>query len=317
MIYLKIRGRLGNQFFQYATVKSYQMKYFKDEDIAIDFSDLKRLGTLEEGFVDSLCHFNVSEYKIVDKIEANIIQKIFLFIMRIPNPFLRMIGFGDRADIFSYKFEKMMQPLLNRFGIFYMIHGYFDFSNNTKFKNKIFVGNFESAMYFDENKDMIRKMYTPKYELLDKNLEFYNSIKNTNSVCITIRRGDFISNEDFKKVHYVCDSNYFYRAIDLIKKKVKNPTFVVFSDDIDWVKDNMDFGCNVIYEDGTDPIWEKVRLMALCRHFIISNSTFSWWVQYLSINKKKVVVAPKRWKNIAYKEDTSKLDIYQDFWDLI
>lgn len=316
MIYLKVRGRLGNQFFQYAAVKSYQMKYFKDEEIAIDFSDLKRLGTLDDGFVDSLCHFNVDEYKTVDKIDINFIQKIFLFIMRVPNPFFRMIGFDDRADIFSYKFEKMMQPLLNRIGIFYMIHGYSDFSR-TKVKNKIFIGNFESAMYFDENKDKIREMYIPKYKLLDKNREFYNKIKNTNSICITIRRGDFVNNENFKKVHYVCDSNYFYKAIDLIKKKVKNPTFVVFSDDIDWVKNNMDFGTDAIYEDGTDPIWEKIRLMSLCKHFVISNSTFSWWAQYLSTNEKKVVVAPKRWKNISYKKDASKLDIYQDFWDLI
>lgn len=313
MIYLKIRGRLGNQFFQYGAVRNYQMKYFPDEKIAIDFSDLKRLGTSEDGFVDSLCHFRVDEYETVDKIKANLIQKIFLFIMRIPNPLFRMIGLDNKADIWSYKFEKVMQPFLNKIGIFYMIHGYYPFKA-TKAKNKIFIGNFESALYFDENKDKIREMYTPKYELLDKNREFYEKIEKTNSVCITIRRGDFVDNASFKKVHYVCDANYFYKAIELIKEKVKNPTFVVFSDDIEWVKNNMDFGADVIYEDGTDPIWEKVRLMSLCKHFVISNSTFSWWVQYLSKNKKKIVIAPKKWKNVSYKKDTSELDIYQDFW---
>ena len=313
MIYLKIRGRLGNQFFQYAAVKNYQMKYFKEEKIAIDFSDLKRLGSESDGFTDSLCNFNVDDYETVDSIKGNLIQKIFLFIMRVPNTLLRMIGFGDKADIFSYEFEKMMQPFLNKIGIFYMIHGYYSFSS-TKTRNKIFIGNFESSLYFDENIDKIRDMYTPKYDVLDKNKYFYNKIKNTNSVCITIRRGDFVDNAEFKKVHYVCDSNYFYQAIELIKKKVSNPTFVVFSDDIDWVKKNMDFGAYAIYEDGTDPIWEKIRLMSACKHFIISNSTFSWWAQYLSTNKKKVVIAPKRWKNVSYKKDTSKLDIYQDFW---
>ena len=102
-----------------------------------------------------------------------------------------------------------------------------------------------------------------------------------------------------------------------MKEKIDNPLFVVFSDDIEWVKENMDFGASAIYEDGTDPLYEKIRLMSSCKHFIISNSTFSWWVQYLSTNKKKIVIAPKKWKNIAYKKDTGKLDIYEDFWILL
>ena len=99
MIYLKIRGRAGNQLFQFATVKNFQTKYYKDEEIAIDFSDLKKLGTEEDGFTDSLKDFKVGEYKKVNKIEANIWQKILIFIMKIPNPFFRLIGLKDKADI--------------------------------------------------------------------------------------------------------------------------------------------------------------------------------------------------------------------------
>lgn len=309
MIYLKVRGRLGNQFFQYAAVKAYQMKYFPNEKITLDFSDLKKLGTEEDGFKDSLCDYNISYDK--GKIKANVIQNILIFIMKVPNAFLRLIGFKNSADKVTYKFEKFMQPFLNKFGVFYMIHGYTEFKN-TKAQNKIFYGNFESPKYFDEIKDTLYRIYTPKYDTLNK--EMLKRIKNENSVCITIRRGDFINNDEFKKVHYVCDSKYFYNAIDIIKKKVKNPTFVVFSDDIKWVKDNMDFGDNAIFESGTDPLWEKIRLMSSCKHFIISNSTFSFWVQYLSKNKDKVVIGPKKWKNIAYKNNTEDLDIYEDFW---
>lgn len=314
MIYLKVRGRAGNQFFQFATVKNFQTKYCKNEEIALDFSDLKKLGTEENGFKDSLQDFEAAKYyKTVDKIKANILQKVLIFIMKVPNAFFRLIGLKDRADILSYKFEKKVQPFINRFGVYYMIHGYSDFKP-CKSKNKIFYGNFESAKYFEENEKIIKEMFTPKESIIKKNKELYDIIEKSNSICITIRRGDFVDNPEFKKVHYICDSKYFYKAVEIIKEKVEYPVFIVFSDDIEWVKDNMEFGVPAFYEDGTDPIWEKIRLMYSCKHFVISNSTFSWWAQYLSRNKNKVVIAPKRWKNSAYKKDTSKLDIYQDFW---
>lgn len=313
MIYLKIRGRAGNQLFQFATVKNFQVKYFPNEEIGVDFSDLKRLGREEDGFKDSLQDFKVGEYKTVNKIKVNVWQKILIFSMKIPNAFLRLIGFKDKADIISYKFEQWIQPFINKFGVYYMIHGFYEFKP-CKSKNKIFYGNFESADYFNDNEELIKEIYTPKENLIEKNSDLYNTITNTNSICITIRRGDFVSNSEFRKVHFICDSKYFYKAVEIMKEKVENPTFIVFSDDINWVKENMDFGVPTYYEDGTDPIWEKLRLMYSCKNFIISNSTFSWWAQYLSRNKNKVVIAPTKWKNQAYKKDTSKLDIFQDFW---
>lgn len=313
MIYLKIRGRLGNQLFQYATVNNFRKKFYPNEELALDFTDLKKLGTMEEGFKNSLNEFNVEPFLEVDKIKTNIIQAILIFIMKIPNPLFRFIGLSNIADIVSYKFEKFMQPLLNKFGVYYMIHGYYEFKK-TKSKNKIFYGNFECCKYFDNIRNDILEMYSPKIKKLKNNSEMYKKIKENNSVCITIRRGDFVTNSEFSKIHYICSPEFFYKAIDIIKEKVDNPFFVVFSDDIDWVKTNMNFGERAIYESGSDPLWEKLRLMSSCKHFIISNSTFSWWAQYLSVSKNKVVVAPNRWKNISYKKDSSKLDIYQDFW---
>lgn len=90
-------------------------------------------------------------------------------------------------------------------------------------------------------------------------------------------------------------------AIEQIKSRVENPVFFMFSDDIQWVRENVSTGCPTYYEDGTDPVWEKLRLMSACKHFIISNSTFSWWVQYLAKNEDKIVVSPSRWFNNDYK----------------
>ena len=87
-----------------------------------------------------------------------------------------------------------------------------------------------------------------------------------------------------------------------MKKHLSNPLFFICSDDIEWVKRNIDMkGYDVIFETGKDPIWEKVRMMYTCKHFIISNSSFSWWTMWLSRNKKKIVVAPKRWYNDRFQ----------------
>ena len=87
---------------------------------------------------------------------------------------------------------------------------------------------------------------------------------------------------------------------------------ICFSDDIEWVKNNLDFKCETYYENGNDPVWEKLRLMSCCKHFVISNSSFSWWAQYLSCNKNKIVYAPTKWY-----VDNRKVDIFQDSWKYI
>ena len=121
-------------------------------------------------------------------------------------------------------------------------------------------------------------------------------------------------NEKNKGTFYICDNTYFRNALAYIKKCLPDCTFFGFSDDIDWVKNNMEFPGEVYYESGVDPVWEKLRLMSACKHFVLSNSSFSWWAQYLSNEKKKIVVAPDIW----YKTGkNAKADLYQDDWKLI
>ena len=100
--------------------------------------------------------------------------------------------------------------------------------------------------------------------LIQKNREMMCKIQQTNSICLSVRRGDFESNAEVKKLQSVCDRKYFEEAIQVIKNNVKNPVFFMFSDDIEWVKNNIYTGCVTYYEDGTDPVWEKLRLMSAC-----------------------------------------------------
>ena len=88
--------------------------------------------------------------------------------------------------------------------------------------------------------------------------------------------------------------------------------FIVFSNDVNWVKKNLKFRGRVSYESGDDEVWEKLRLMYSCKHFIMSTSTFCWWAQYLSSNCDKIVVAPSKWMMVDMP-----IGIYQDNWHLI
>lgn len=191
-----------------------------------------------------------------------------------------------------------------------MVDGYYEFKYHNN-KHIFFSGNLESDKYFDNIRDELLEEFSPKHDMIPENKELYDTIFNTNSVCISIRRGDFL-NPEFSKKHFICDKEYFVNAVKKMNELIENPQYIIFSDDIEWCKKNIDFIENAKFESGNDPVWEKLRLMYSCKHFIISNSSFSWWTQYLSRNKDKVVIAPKKWKNIGVFDD-----IYQKNWTLL
>lgn len=90
---------------------------------------------------------------------------------------------------------------------------------------------------------------------------------------------------------------------------VPNVTWFIFSDDADWVKDNIVFPGEVFYQPPRVTPLETLYLMKACKHFIISNSSFSWWGQYLSNNDNKIVIGPAKWY-----VDGRKTDIIEEEW---
>ncbi|MEI6553564.1 MAG: alpha-1,2-fucosyltransferase, partial [bacterium] len=127
----------------------------------------------------------------------------------------------------------------------------------------------------------------------------------SNSISIHIRRGDYISNQEANNFHGSCSIDYYTEAINIIKGKVSNPIFFVFSDDIAWVKENLksDIVATWVSEYNLDNT-EDLLLMSFCKHQIIANSSFSWWGAYLNRNINKIVIAPKKWiANKGYNTD--------------
>lgn len=304
MLQKEVNGRLGNQMFQYAVLRAYMLKYHEN-GIRINFGRVRN-----ENFKNDLDDFNICKLDSDEKIELSTIQKI---IVKVINKIESKYNKKYERSVYNikvHKFEKRISKILMKFGIYWLQQGYMELKKSNA-KNKYFVGLFESSKYFNDYREEILKEFTPKHDKIKKNIPLYEKIENSNSICVTIRRGDFLDNK-FAKDHYICTPEYFDKAVSKISELVENPHFFIFSDDIKWVKENMTFPGEVDYEDGTDPVWEKIRLMYSCKHFVISNSTFSWWAQYLSRNDKKIVVAPSRWKN-TYQNN----DIYEDDWIII
>lgn len=292
MIYVDVKGNLGNQLFEYALARKLQENY--GQKICFNIYNLKKY---RPNFKFTLTEYELNENIIVEEDK--------------PMPWYANTMFPVTRAMKKF-FPKLYFNILKKFGIYVWMLTKFIELPEIEQKNYYLSGYWQCTKYFDEIRPIILKELIPKKKLLDKNREFYNLILNSESVCITIRRGDFITNEKYKKKYFLCDEEYFYKAISIIKKRIPHVKFFIFSDDINWVKDNMNFGDNVFYESGQDDVLEKLRMMSACKYFIISNSSFSWWAQYLSENERKIVIAPSRW--YASGEIA---EIYDDRWILI
>lgn len=291
-------GRLGNQFFRYAYTRAVQHARGDQDTLVFNFNMVYEKDPQDKSFEDVLRYFKVQPYQTtnIDLVRSfGTWNQKWAYIRFLVNVrFLgRLFGNINKRKTESYRNLRIK-------GILYAKED----ENSVTFpipttKNVFINGNFENSLFFNSIKDILIEEFKPKEELLPQNKELYSIITKTNSVCVTIRRGDYLSNR-YKKSFFLCDDSYFEKAFKIIREKVKNPTFIFFSDDIKWVKDNMKLKEPCYYESGNDPIWEKIRLMSACKHFIISNSTFSWWSQYLSTNPNKIVVSPNRWYNAEW-----------------
>lgn len=305
MIYVEMNGRLGNQLFRYAFARSIQKKYYNNEEICLSFNEVDEAGKKDSTFSHEILNFNINYASIYNKQgklllnETSFLQKVKVF------PYFLFSKKINPKDIISnISLTKKFYNMYSKSGIYWYRYGYFEplFSRE---KNKIVSGTFESSKYFNNIKEILIEEFQPRYPINTQNYELISTIKNTNSVCVSIRRGDFLNPEN--SLHNVCTINYFYKALKYISKKIENPVFIFFSDDIDWVKKNIKIDGKAFYERGNDPVYEKLALMYSCKHFIISNSTFSWWAQYLSKNKNKIVISPEFWF-----KDIEKYDLIED-----
>jgi len=173
---------------------------------------------------------------------------------------------------------------------------------------KIF-GYFQSEKYFKNYRNEILELFKIDEQTNKKLQEKYSKVLSEDTCSIHVRRGDYIRLSDF---HYVQDINYYKNAYQKMGEEKK---YLIFSDDMDWCKQNFDFIKNKIFiENSTD--FEDLYLMSFCKNNIVCNSTFSWWGAWLNENPNKKVIIPKNWfgpKNSHLPTD----DLYCKEWVII
>ncbi|MFC4652112.1 alpha-1,2-fucosyltransferase [Lactococcus nasutitermitis] len=293
-IVVEVHGRLGNQLFQYAFARSIQAQV--GGEILMNFQALEMQAQRqpdEKGWEDSLQGFQTI-YERKDAVELTVLQRLIVALGKLLKT---RAGFrtlrGKPYDELT-GWAKAFADLSRKHSVYHFPNLGLPFVAG-KEKTIFLKGFFEDEQFANPVREQLLEEFQPREALREQNKELMRVIEEENSVCVTIRRGDFVG----KKQLFMCDEDYFKRGMAIIREKVENPVFVFFSDDLAYAQEFAEsaLGENERYfiETPDNSLPEKLRLMAACKHFIISNSTFSWWAQYLGQAEDKIVVGPKRW----------------------
>ena len=174
------------------------------------------------------------------------------------------------------------------------------------------VGWWQSEKYFADIRDEVRKAFVFKsIELSEKMKEYEKQMQESNSVSVHIRRGDYL---DVDEVYGgICTKEYYEKAMKRMKEEIPDGRFFIFTNDVPWVKEHM-AGENITVVEGNDEDagYIDMYLMTQCKHYILANSSFSWWGCYLNPSNDKKVIAPKTWANgrdcrDVYTDDMKKI----------
>lgn len=173
-------------------------------------------------------------------------------------------------------------------------------------KHTIYSGYYQSEKHFERYSENIKAMFGPPLEFINRIRTEIPVISNTEVTVINVRRGDYLF---YPNYHPVVSPEYIFKALELVPSK----QYLIASDDIPWCKEHLNLP-NAIYLEG----WkshEQLWIMAMCHHYVISNSSFSWWAAYLSRHPGKIVIAPETWFGPEAPQNWS--DMYCKDWTIL
>ena len=286
---VKIFDGLGNQMFQYAFARKLQIN--KGREVYLD----TRFINNEDGIVhnenlNSRSKFDLRSYEL-DK-----------FKIKLPvadNDILKHWQYLSKSGSFSHEVYKLAKI------------GLWPYKYSNERFTKIcmdsilptyYRGHFFKLSYYDDIKTILQKEFVLK-EKIRLPAALKKILNNDNTVSIHVRRGDYV------KLHKEISNKVYYpKALELMAQKVDKPTWLFFSDDIEWVKKYFKTDGKTVYvSDMGFQDYEELMIMKHCKHHIITNSTFSYWGAYLNPNPDKVIVCPKIWQADVIPEEWIRL----------
>mgnify|MGYP003977089545 CR=1 FL=1 len=268
---VNIIGGLGNQMFQYAfgyalskennAKIKLEVSGFDAYDLrnyALDLFNVEKNSELKSKYDFLLNKINSKHDSFLSKASSNLLRRL-----------LRLTNF--------YYQEK--EEFVYDQGVF-----------NIK-KNTYFYGYWQNEKYFKKYRNDLLEIFKLK-DIHSQTKEYQQKIIKSTSVSLHIRREDFLNS-----IHDTCDIEYYKKAVLEILKIKKQAHFFIFSDDMHWVKNNLNFinHKTLILLESEIPDHEEMYLMSQCKCNIIANSSFSWWGAWLNQNSDKKVIAPKKW----------------------
>lgn len=265
MIIVKILGGLGNQLFQY---RFYRYLIGQGLEVKVDLTEFDHYELHNSLEIDE--YFNIEwDIASIDEIEklkdykSDLISKFRRIILKT----------GIKSHVKESDFELDNLP----------VDCYLD-------------GYWQDNKFFCLESDILNNLTFKNLDLNQRNKEVLALIKSEESVGIHFRLGDFLLKKN-KKKYYSCTDIYYKKALEYINNIKPNIKIFIFSDDINYVERNFDFG-NAVYIDhnkGKDSFFD-LYLMSHCKNLIIANSTFSWWGARLNKLNRKIIIAPQYWK---------------------
>jgi hypothetical protein len=326
MVILTLGGGLGNQMFQYAFARKLQ-KVTGDD--ALVFTGYHLANT--DNRADMLFHLNIADgIRLCDAAQQAAVEAF-------QEPLLRALSIrrkiAGKCRFFSELPEQYVASLAEK-GLFTTTEAYLEqryagirVGENRRWsaeaaicalETKYVEGNFQTWKYWADMVPELRKELRVRTEPSAENQALIQEMREHESVCVHIRRGDYLSPE-YAHLN-ICGKDYYARAMADMQKRLheqnREPVFYIFSNnrkELAWIRENYAFEAyDVRYVELDNPDYEELRLMYSCRHFIISNSTFSWWGQMLCDNPEKIVLAPSVWNRQCRSDG-----IYLPDWELI
>ena len=166
----------------------------------------------------------------------------------------------------------------------------------------------QSEKYFQ--KDLVKHYFEFNTKLKNKIDTLFKIVFEKPTILISIRRGDFVRHPDY----YQTPIKYYLNALYNFFPDWVEKNLVILSDDISYCKYHFSFLNNAYFGDNLSVI-EQLYLGTKCDHFIISNSTFSWWSAWLGERESSIIIAPFQNFRGEKSIESNDKDFYPDRWN--